>query len=118
MTAMEAVERADALLPNTLESAEKLRWLSELDGRIGTERASLTGETPPPSPSYTGEETLLLSPPWEGIYLHYLQAEILYFLGEYTRYENARSQFNSEYLTWHAAAIRAARPRRNRNLKF
>lgn len=118
MTAQEAIDRADALLPNTLESAEKLRWLSELDGRLGAELSSLRGEEPPPAPQYGGQSALLAGPPWEGLYLHYLQARILYSLAEYTRYENARSQFNSEYLSFTAAAVRAARPRRSRNLRF
>lgn len=50
MTAQEAIDRADALLPNTLESAEKLRWLSELDGRLGASFPPSAGRAAPRAP--------------------------------------------------------------------
>ena len=82
------------------------------------EAADLRGDDPPAAPVYTAASPLWLAAPWESLYLHWLQAEILYFQAEYGRYENARAQFNSLYLSWHAALIRGARPRGNGNLRF
>ena len=118
MTAREAIDRADALLPNAVPEAEKLRLLAELDGRLREEAADLRGDEPPAAPVCTAASPLWLAAPWESLYLHWLQAEILYFQAEYGRYENARAQFNSLYLSWHAALIRGARPRGNGNLRF
>ena len=37
MTINEAIEQLDKLKPNAYETAEKVRWLSELDGQITDE---------------------------------------------------------------------------------
>lgn len=84
MTAREAMDRADALLPNAVPEAEKLRLLAELDGRLREEAADLRGDDPPAAPVYTAASPLWLAAPWESLYLHWLQAEILYFQAEYT----------------------------------
>ena len=110
MTAQEAIDRADALLPNPVEEAEKLRWLESLDGQLLGELAALRGGEAA-QPSYAAESRLTVEPPWDELYIHYLQAKILYVMAEYGRYQNAMGQFNSLYLSWIVARIRAERPK-------
>ena len=107
MTARDAIDRADALLPNPIDRAEKLRWLSELEGQ-------LTGK-----PTEVGEDSgLTVEAPYGELYVHWLQAKCLYVLGEYTRYENARAQFNGLYLDWTASLIRAKKPETTAILRY
>ena len=110
MTAQEAITRADALLPNPIETAEKLRWLEALDGQLLRELAALRGGEAA-DVAYTASSRLVAEAPWDELYVHWLQAKALYFLAEYGRYQNAMSQFNSLYLGWTAAQIRAEKPK-------
>ena len=95
MTAREAIDRADNLLPNPIGTEEKLRWLSELEGQLTGQAAEVRRDS-----------ALTAEAPYGELYVHWLQAKCLYFLGEYTRYQNAREQFNGLYLDWTAARIR------------
>ena len=117
MTAQEAIDRADALLPNPVEEAEKLRWLESLDGQLLGELAALRGGEAT-QPSYATESRLTAEPPWDELYIHYLQAKILYVLAEYGRYQNAMGQFNSLYLSWIAAQIRAEKPKTAPQMRY
>ena len=113
MTAGEAITRADALMPNQFPASEKLLWLRELDGQLARE----TGADLPDA-SYAEESVLLAGAPDEALYLHWLQARMLYFLGEFTRYQNAMAQFNSAYLAFTAAKIRAEKPAARAQLRY
>jgi len=110
--------RADALLPNPIGETEKLRWLEDLDGQLLTELARLRGREAAQPAVYTEASELAVEEPWEELYLHWLQAKTLYFLGEYGRYQNAMSQFNSLYLSYLAAEIHGTRPRQSARLKY
>ena len=107
MTAWEAIDRADSLLPNPIGREEKRRWLSELEGQ-------LTGQTA----EVREDSVLTAEDPWGELYVHWLQAKCLYFLGEYTRYQNARAQFNGLYLDWTASRIRAKKPETAARLRY
>lgn len=114
MTAGEAIARADALMPNPFEETEKLRWLQTLDGLIAEEVPALGV----PAAQYDAEQVLLADAPHDELYLHWLQAKMLYFLGEFTRYQNAMAQFNSAYLAFTAAQIRAKKPDMRGGLRY
>ena len=102
MTILEAIHRIDVLKPNTYTQAEKIRWLSELDGMVkreiidtheGGEKITYNGY---------GDNTvltteLLVPHPYDRIYLPWLQAQIDYFNGEAGKYQNAMSMFNAAY---------------------
>ena len=113
MTAGEAITRADALMPNQFPASEKLLWLRELDGQLARETGAGL-----PEASYGEESVLLADAPDEALYLHWLQARMLYFLGEVTRYLNAKAQFNAAYLAFTAAKLRAEKPAARAQLRY
>lgn len=64
-----------------------------LDGSAGEAQIMRWAEQNGFGPSFafrSGENTLLLPPPWDEAYVHHLEAMTYYATGEYARYENAR----------------------------
>lgn len=113
MTIQEAIDRVDELKPNQYTDAEKLKWLSELDGRVDRDILSnYEGYVPGAYEEYD-EETdpnmeLLVEPPYDEMYIHFLMSKIDYHNAEYTRYNNSANMFNTmfagyaqEYLKTH-----------------
>lgn len=102
MTILEAIHRIDVLKPNTYTQAEKIRWLSELDGMVKREIIDLhEGDDKIIYNGYDDNTVLtteLLVPhPYDRIYLPWLQAQIDYFNGENGKYQNSMSMFNEAY---------------------
>jgi hypothetical protein len=102
MTIMEALHRADALKPNMYTTAEKIKWLSILDGIIKKEIIDTHegGE----DVEFDGYEEdveltkeLLVPAPYDDIYIHWLEAQIDYTNGEYGKYGNSKSMYNASY---------------------
>lgn len=71
MRLKEAIKRADALRPNTIEEERKAGWVNELEGRLAQTR----GE-PAPEDSWPGDSELTMPPPFELVYERYLSAMI------------------------------------------
>ncbi|MBE6693385.1 MAG: M20 family metallopeptidase [Ruminococcaceae bacterium] len=99
MTVSEAIARVDTLKPNDISLDEKLRWLSELDGRIKLEVIDThegggeVGFRP-----YTQDNTdavLLVPFPHDDIYIHWLSMQISYVQGELKKYNAAAALYNS-----------------------
>ena len=102
MTIIEAINQIDAFKHNTYSQSEKTGWLSKLDGMVqklildthrhgsGSAFAGYDGNTPV-------DTVLLIGAPFEQVYLRWLEAQIDYHNGEYGRYNNAISLFNTEY---------------------
>lgn len=102
MTIIDAINEIDALKPNTISYSDKVRWLSQLDGRIKAEIIDThKSEEPAAFKAYndtTPESTeLLVSSPYDIIYIHYLDAQIDYTNGETKRYNNSSSLYNNAY---------------------
>ena len=102
MTLMEAMHRADALKPNSYSNAEKIKWLSILDGLVKTKIIDTHegGE----DVVFNGYEenadlttVLLVPPPFDDIYVHWLSMQIDLTNGEYARYNNSAAVFNTAY---------------------
>ena len=115
MKLAQAIAGIDKLKSNPYDRAEKLLWLSTLDGMVKTrildayeggreqEFSSYTEETP--------DETQLLIPaPYDQIYLWYLAAQMDYYNGEITRYNNAIALFESGYEAFARYYHRTHRP--------
>ena len=96
---MEAILQADRLRPNEIPAAEKLRWLSALDGQLHLELLSAFTEAPAPFSGYDGEtelqSTQLLVPwPYDELYPRYLVMRLDLEHGELDRYNNDAALFN------------------------
>ena len=101
MTIIEAINYIDSIKPNNYSQSDKLRWLSKLDARIKEEVID-THEDPKvtETPMYDDSsfDAELLAPhPYDEIYPLWLEAQIDYANGEYTKYNNSMSMFNYSY---------------------
>ena len=113
MTVNEIIANVDLKEPNSYTSAEKLRWLSALDGKIFAEVLSThegLAADAAFTPYSTGAETLLIPFPYcEGVYTHYLIAMIAAANAETARYNQQIALYNAEYGQWwnayHAAHL-------------
>lgn len=102
MTLIEAISTIDALKPNGYEQIDKIRWLSQLDGRVkkeiidiheGGDNISFAGYDEDTAP----DTELFIPPPYDDIYLKWLEASIDYVNGEYGKYNNSITMFNEAY---------------------
>ena len=102
MTIMEAINRIDAIKPNSYPQGEKIRWLSTLDGMVKSKIIDThEGGNMVAFDGYT-EDTNLLTPllvpaPYDEVYLFWLESKIDYLNGETGRYNNSISMFNTSY---------------------
>lgn len=102
MTINDVITSTDALLHNTYPTEKKVEWLSKVDGMVkrhiidthtGADRVSFTGYT-----ANTAMDTVLLVPePFSEMYLRWMEAQIHYHNGEYSKYNNAILLFNTEF---------------------
>lgn len=103
MTIMEALHRADALKPNVYTNAEKIKWLSILDGIIKKEIIDThEGAEAIVFDGYNEDDVeltreLLVGAPYDDIYVHWLEAQIDYTNGEFAKYQNSRAMYNAAY---------------------
>lgn len=105
MTIIEAINRIDSLKPNNYTQEEKISWLSTLEGIIkteiidtheGSERIVFDGydaDTPL-------DTVMLVTSPYDDIYIKWLEAQIDYTNGEINRYENSMIAYNTLYSTF------------------
>lgn len=105
MTILQAITMIDRLRPNQYSAAEKIGWLSRLDGKLYNE-VILSHEGTRDSFSGYSEDTdtdtqLLVTAPYdEDIYIHYLEARIDQANGETAKYNQSISLYNNACLTW------------------
>lgn len=102
MTIMEAINRIDAVKPNSYPQGEKIRWLNTLDSMVkskvidtheGAEAVKFEGYTEDTNPS----TNLLVPAPYDEMYLFWLESKIDYWNGETGRYNNSISMFNASF---------------------
>lgn len=101
MTIIEAINRTDNMRPNVYDQMTKIEWLSQLDGQVkalydgyqGAERSAFQGY----GPQTPMETVLLIQPPYDGIYLKWLEAQIERSNGEIERYNEAITLYNTEF---------------------
>lgn len=100
MTGAQAISWADALAPNAYTTAQKLAWLSDLDGKIFREfLARYEGAADdPPEPYSDGTEDLLIEDPYaRDVYGNWLLAKIAEANQEITLYNVHSTMFNTAY---------------------
>ena len=109
MTIIEAINRADNLKFNAFSQDQKISWLSKLDTmvktqiidtHVGGEHVAFTG--------YDGDTNLhtqlLISAPFDDVYLRWMEAQIDYHNGEIDKYNISITMFNTEFeafSTWY-----------------
>lgn len=114
MTVIEAIEILDKLRPNQYKVPQKLRWLSDLDGKI-FEDVYLTHEDNKLESfeRYTQDDMtreLLIPEPYTEIYEHYLSAQVYYNNNEMVRYSNSMVMYNNELAEFEAWYNRKHKP--------
>ena len=109
MTPKTIIEDLDSMMPNAYTTADKLRWLTELDGRVMQEIFAMhelnDGEELPEWNEYTEDDMetaeLFIPAPYTEVYFYWLQSKIHYLNQEFNYYQNTHSMFNS---AWNAYA--------------
>jgi len=100
MTIKEILDKTDTLKPNQYSAADKMDWLSDLDGRVLQEvilQHERDGDVPE-LPRYTDQtEELLAEDTYCDLYVYYLMAQIDFYNAEYIRYNNSSAAFNQAY---------------------
>lgn len=120
MTIGEAIARVDQLKPNQYDRAQKVEWLSQADGEIwnniiathevaswdpwynkpGAEESEDEDKRPPVfrgyGPQTDDNQPLLMNVPYDQGYIHWLESRIDYANGEYGKYNNTNTTWNSD----------------------
>ena len=122
MTIIEAINHIDSLKPNNYTQDDKVTWLSRIDGIIkekvidtheGGEDITFDGYD-----TNTNTSTELLVPaPYDELYLRWLEAQIDYANGEYKKYNNSMTMYNSAYIEYENHYNRTHMPK-GKKLKF
>lgn len=122
MTIIEAINKIDALKPNTYSQDDKIKWLSILDGIIKAEVID----------THEGWETvvfngydyevsvnteLLVPYPYDDLYIKWLESQIDYTNAEYGKYNNSVTAYNTAYSAFSRYYNRKHKPIQTR-LKF
>ena len=117
MKIIEAINRIDQQKPNGYSQADKIRWLSRLDGKIKAEIIDKhEGAVDTTFSEYTEEELyteLLVPHPYEEVYDLWLESQIDYANGETARYNNSISAFNYAYQVYERFYNREHMPKGN-----
>lgn len=102
MTIIEAINAIDSLKPNAYSQCDKIRWLSQLDGKIKEEIIDThEGADDVVFEEYTEdtpvETELLVGAPYDEVYLLWLEAKIDFANKEYAKYNNSSMMYNNAY---------------------
>lgn len=122
MKIIEAINRIDALKPNTFSQSEKVMWLSTLDGiikaeiidtHVGAEEVTFNGYDDDTDLS----TELLVKAPYDELYMFWLESKVDYWNGEYGKYNNSVQAFNEAYAAYERHYNRVHMPK-GRKFKF
>lgn len=102
MTIFDAINRIDAIKPNSYTQLEKVRALSTLDGIIKNSIIDThEGSEDVVFAEYTQETNLttelLVPAPYDVIYFYWLESTIDYWNGETGKYNNSIELYNTAY---------------------
>lgn len=102
MTIAEAIERIDDLKPNNYTQHDKIVWLNQVDLLIKREIIDTHEDGEDIEFSGYDDETnietpLLVGDPYSTLYISWLETKIDYSNGEYAKYNNSATVFNTDY---------------------
>ncbi len=123
MTIRQAIGRFDTVLPNELDYAQKLTWLSELDGIVYEDILSFYKEAPPTAftgyiLATPGDTPLLVPFPYDKIYIEYLTAMAELVRGNTERYNNAAMLYANTFDAFAADCSRTCTPLHSTQVHF
>lgn len=109
MTINEAITRLRDIKPSQYSDDVLVGWLSEVEQKVFLENIVWhegASENPlfPYDPATDKDTVLLIPEPYSTVYLRYLEAQMDYYQGEYARYVNSMTMFNtalSEYVDYY-----------------
>lgn len=102
----EVLEQVDNLLPNQYSAVQKRRWIAQAEGFVAVE---ILGEAAPET--VTDDTVLVVEPPYDELYRHYVEAQIHYANGEIERYSNAAAAWNSSFFGYRDLYTRTHPPK-------
>ena len=121
MTIMEAINRIDAVKPNSYSQDEKILWLNTLDAMVKGSIIDTHEGGEVAFDGYTADTShttqLLVPAPYDEMYLFWLESKIDYWNGEMARYNNSISMFNSVYVEYEKYYNRTHMPK-GKKFKF
>lgn len=95
MKLTDAISQAVLLTGAAVDQSVMCRWLSELDGQLSLTLYKTDSIIQYQLPGEGQESPALLVPyPWDGMYIHYLEAMCYYTTGDFGRYQNSMAMFN------------------------
>ena len=120
MRIIEAINKIDSLKHNSYTQQDKVEWLSTLDHLVADMMNAHEGE-PVVFEGYN-EETpleaeLLIHDAYTDVYMRWLEAQIDYANGEYGKYNNAVTAYNSKWQEFERWYNRTHMPK-GKNFKF
>lgn len=116
MTIIEAIHRINTLKPNGYDQAQKIKWLSSLDGIVKSEIIDThEGGEEVVFKGYTDEAdlltTLLVPAPYDDVYIRYLEMQIDYANAEYGKYNNSKVMYNEAFTAFKRYYNRTHKPK-------
>lgn len=119
MTVREAIALVDRLKPNKFSEADKVKWLSDIDGLIVRELVDSHEDRPFEGEflgyanlAADGDKELIAPYPYDILYRWYLESQIDLGNAEIGKYNNSKTLFNSAYLTYTDHYNRTHMPKR------
>ena len=105
MTPNKVIEKVDRLKPNPYNEEDKMGWINELDGMV--QRLVIQSDKVEQY-SYPEDmdKDLLIPPPFDDVYVLFLEAKIDYYNREYANYNNSAMMFESQFSEYKKAYIR------------
>lgn len=115
MTINEAIAKADEMCPNATPFSEKVRWLSNLDKNIKQDIIDkhVGGDEVVFSPyddDTSGDTELLVSAPYDDMYVFWIISRIHLFNDEIQKYNNMSTMYNNQYSEFERWYNRTYRP--------
>ena len=102
MKIIEAISGLDSLKHNTYTQSDKVAWMSRLDSMVknhiidtheGADEVTFTGY----DDSTDLQTELLIPAPYDEVYLRWMEAQIDYTNGEYSKYNNSIDMFHTSF---------------------
>ena len=111
MTIIQAIQRLDALKPNTYSTRQKILWLSQLEAMVQSLVIDAHMDGGDPFTGFTDQTDtdtrLLMAAPFDMAYLYWLEAQIHYANEDLDLYNRTITLFNGVYGEFKAAYKRS-----------